>query len=119
VRVVLVCGTVPEDYAQQVAAGLGGELAAPGRRVAVVDDPTRPTLRRQFALARRPGWAEVARGENSLDETLTPVPGVGSLYVLRRRSRALRWARGGRGGGRPYATRSIWWSWPARRCLER
>ncbi|HEV2874502.1 MAG TPA: hypothetical protein VGW14_05080 [Thermoleophilaceae bacterium] len=83
VRVVLVCGTVGEDHGEQVAAGLGAALATPGRRVAVVElDPAHATLRRQFALARRPGWAEVARGESTLDEALTPVPGVRGLSVL-------------------------------------
>jgi Mrp family chromosome partitioning ATPase len=82
-RVVLVCGTVGEDRGEYVAAGLGTALAAPGRRVAIVEvDPSHPTLRRLFALARRPGWAEVARGENTLDEALAPVPGVSGLCVL-------------------------------------
>lgn len=82
-RVVLVCGTVDEDHGQQVAAGLAAALAAAGRRVAVVElDPARPTLRRQFALARRPGATELALGEATLDEALTPVPGVSGLAVL-------------------------------------
>jgi Mrp family chromosome partitioning ATPase len=82
-RVVLVCGTVEEDRGEQVAAGLAAALAAAGRRVAVVElDPARPTLRRQFALARGPGATELARGEATLDEALAPVPGVDGLAVL-------------------------------------
>ena len=84
-RVLAVCGTVAEDRGEQVAAGLAAALAAPedGRRVAVVGlDPARPVLRRQFALARRPGASEVARGETTLDEALTSVPGVSGLSVL-------------------------------------
>jgi Mrp family chromosome partitioning ATPase len=82
-RVVLVCGTVATDYGEQVAAGLGAALAAEGRKVAVVElDPERPMLRRLFALARRPGAAEIARGETTLDEALTPVQAVSGLHVL-------------------------------------
>ena len=82
-RVVLVCGTVAEDHGEQVAAGLAAALAAGGRKVVVVElDPARPTLRRQFALPRRPGVAEVAHGDNTLDEALTPVPGASGLSVL-------------------------------------
>ena len=82
-RVVLVCGTVAEDRGEQVAAGLGAALAARGRNVAVVElDPSHPTLRRQFALARRPGWAEVASGQSTLHEALTPVPRLPGLSVL-------------------------------------
>jgi Mrp family chromosome partitioning ATPase len=85
VRVVAVCGTVAEDRGEQVAAGLAAALAVAeeGRRVAVVElDPARPVLRRQFALARRPGASEVARGETTLDEALVPMPGVSGLSVL-------------------------------------
>jgi Mrp family chromosome partitioning ATPase len=82
-QVVAVCGTVGEDHGEHVAAGLGTALAAPGRRVAVVEvDPSHPTLRRLFALARRPGLAEVARGKTTLEEALAPVPGVSGLCVL-------------------------------------
>jgi Mrp family chromosome partitioning ATPase len=82
-RVILVCGTAAEDHGEQVAAGLAVALAPCGRSVAVVElDPARPTLRRQFALPRRPGAAEVARGDATLDEALTPVPGGGGLHVL-------------------------------------
>ncbi len=82
-RVVAVCGTVAEDRGEQVAAGLAAALASEGRRVAVVElDPARPTLRRQFALARRDGAAEVSRGEATLDEALAPVQGLTGLSVL-------------------------------------
>jgi Mrp family chromosome partitioning ATPase len=82
-RVILVCGTVATDHGEQVAAGLAAALAAEGRTVAVVElDPERPALRRLFALARRPGAAEVADGESTLDQALTPVPGVSGLHVL-------------------------------------
>jgi Mrp family chromosome partitioning ATPase len=82
-RVVLVCGAVAEDHGERVAAGLGAALAGEGRSVAVVElDPARPTLRRQFALARRAGAAEVARGEAGIDEALTEVPGAIGLSVL-------------------------------------
>lgn len=82
-RVVGVCGTVAEERGEQVAAGLAAALASDGRRVAVVEfDPARPTLRRQFALARRDGAAEVSRGEATLDEALAPVQGLGGLSVL-------------------------------------
>jgi polysaccharide biosynthesis transport protein len=83
VRVILVCGAVAEDHGEQVAAGLGAALAGGARRVAVVElDPARATLRRQFALARRPGVTEVAGGETTLDDALTPVQGVSGLCVL-------------------------------------
>jgi succinoglycan biosynthesis transport protein ExoP len=82
-RVVAVRGTVAEDRGEQVAAGLAAALASEGRRVAIVElDPSRPTLRRQFALARREGAAEVCRGEATLDEALAPVQGLGGLSVL-------------------------------------
>jgi Mrp family chromosome partitioning ATPase len=82
-RVVAVCGTVAGDHGEQVAAGLAAALASDGRRVAVAElDPGRPTLRRQFALARRPGAAEVSRGEATMDEALAPAQGIGSLWVL-------------------------------------
>jgi Mrp family chromosome partitioning ATPase len=82
-RVLLVCGTVGEDRGEQVAAALGAALATAGRKVAVVElDPGRPTLRREFALTRRPGVTELARGEATLDEALTEVPGVDGLAVL-------------------------------------
>jgi Mrp family chromosome partitioning ATPase len=82
-KVVAVRGTVAEDRGEQVAAGLAAALAADGRTVAVVElDPARPALRRQFALARRPGASEVARGKATLDEALADVPGVSGLSVL-------------------------------------
>jgi Mrp family chromosome partitioning ATPase len=82
-RVILVCGTVTEDRGEQVAAGLGAALAGGGRRVAVVElDPARPTLRRQFALPRGAGAAEVARGDSTLGDALTPVQGASGLCVL-------------------------------------
>jgi Mrp family chromosome partitioning ATPase len=82
-RVVAVCGAVAGDRGEQVAAGLAAALVGDGRRVAVVElEPARPVLRRQFALARGPGAAEVARGEATLDEALAPVTGVTGLSVL-------------------------------------
>lgn len=82
-RVVAVRGTVAEDRGEQVAAGLAAALAAEGRTVAAVElDPGRPALRRQFALARRPGASEVARGGATLDDALTNVQGVSGLSVL-------------------------------------
>jgi Mrp family chromosome partitioning ATPase len=82
-RVILVCGTVAEDRGEQVTAGLAAALARGGRRVAAVElDPARPMLRRQFALPRGPGAAEVARGGSTLDEALTPVQGASGLCVL-------------------------------------
>jgi Mrp family chromosome partitioning ATPase len=84
-RVVAVCGTVAEERGEQVAAGLAAALAVAqdGRKVAVVElDPARPVLRRQFALARRPGASEVASGEASLDQALAEPPGVAGLCVL-------------------------------------
>jgi polysaccharide biosynthesis transport protein len=82
-RVILVCGTVAEDHGEQVAAALGAALALSGRSVVVVEvDPAGRTLRRQFAMARRPGLAEVAGGETGLDDALTPVQGVDGLSVL-------------------------------------
>jgi polysaccharide biosynthesis transport protein len=82
-KVILVCGTVAEDHGERVAAGLAAALSDGGRTVAVVElDPGRPTLRRQFALPRRPGAADVARGDRTLDEALTPVQGARGLSVL-------------------------------------
>jgi polysaccharide biosynthesis transport protein len=82
-RVVAVCGTAADDHGEQVAAGLAAALTTDGGRVAVVElDQARPALRRQFALARRPGAAEVARGEATLDEALAQVPGMRGLSVL-------------------------------------
>jgi len=82
-RVILVCGTVAEDHGEQVAAGLAVALAGVGRSVAVVElEPVKPTLRRQFALPRHPGLAEVARGACTLDEALAPVDAEGRLHVL-------------------------------------
>jgi Mrp family chromosome partitioning ATPase len=82
-RIILVCGTVAEDQGERVAAGLAAALSVGGRTVAVVElDPRRPTLRRQFALPRRPGAADVARGDSTLDEALTPVQGASGLFVL-------------------------------------
>jgi Mrp family chromosome partitioning ATPase len=82
-RVVAVCGTVVEDRGDRVAAGLAAALAGEGQAVAVAElDPSRPTLRRQFALSRGPGASEVARGEATLEEALTPVQGIRGLAVL-------------------------------------
>jgi len=82
-RVMAVSGTVAEDRGEQVAAGLAAALAVDGRTVAVAElDPARPTLRRLFALARRVGAAEVARGEAGLDAALAGVQGVSGLSVL-------------------------------------
>jgi Mrp family chromosome partitioning ATPase len=82
-RVILVCGIVAEDRGELVAAGLGAALAGTGRSVAVVElDPARPALRRQFALPRGPGFAEVARGEATVDEALARVRGLAGVSVL-------------------------------------
>jgi Mrp family chromosome partitioning ATPase len=82
-QVVAVCGVVADDRGEQVAAGLAAALESEGRRVAVVElDPSRPALRRQFALARRPGAAEVSRGEATIEEALAPVQGLDRLSVL-------------------------------------
>jgi len=82
-QTVLVCGTVEEDHGEQVAAELAAALAAEGRNVAVVElDPSRPALRRQFALERSPGASEFARGETTLEAALSPVPGASGLAVV-------------------------------------
>jgi Mrp family chromosome partitioning ATPase len=81
--VVAVCGTVAEDRGEHAAAAVAATLAAEGRRVAVAElDPSCPVLRRQFALSRRPGAADVARGDATLDEALAAVPGLKGLAVL-------------------------------------
>lgn len=82
-RVILVCGTVAEDRGESVAAGLAAALAGTGRSVAVVEvGAARPALRRQFALPRGPGFAEVARGEATVDEALARVRGLAGVTVL-------------------------------------
>jgi succinoglycan biosynthesis transport protein ExoP len=82
-RSVLLTSPGVGEGKTSTAANLGVVFAQMGERVVLVScDLRRPMLGKFFGLDERKGLTSVLRGQQTLDEVLVPVPGVGRLTLL-------------------------------------
>jgi len=74
-QVIIFAGATGQEDAPVVAANLGLALAQTGSTVVLADlDFARPSLRRRFALPRRPGLSDLLAGKAPYGEVLYMVP---------------------------------------------
>jgi capsular exopolysaccharide synthesis family protein len=82
-RVIMVTSPAVGDGKTSTLANLGVVFAQAGERVLLVScDLRRPKLGEFFGVDERTGLTSVLLGEHTLEEALTPVPGVDRLTML-------------------------------------
>jgi capsular exopolysaccharide synthesis family protein len=82
-RTILVTSPAAGDGKTATVANLGAVFAQVGARVVLISsDLRRPGLSRYFAPSAHAELSEVLSGERSLDEAISPVPGVDGLWAL-------------------------------------
>jgi tyrosine-protein kinase len=82
-RVILVTSPAVGDGKTSTLANLGVVFAEAGERVLLVSgDLRRPRLGEFFGLGEQVGLTSVLLGEHTMEEVLTPVPGIDRLTLL-------------------------------------
>ena len=73
-RTVLVCSTQPDEGKTTVAVTLAAAVAQTGRKTLILDaDLNRPRLHRIFETDNDKGFAEILRGDSSVEPVSRPV----------------------------------------------
>jgi len=82
-QVLCICSSMPAEGKSTLAANLASAYAGLGSNCVLVDaDMRKSSMHRQFQIPNRRGLSNLLRGQSSLDEVLTPAPGMPNLSLI-------------------------------------